>query len=282
MRASRSAAVVTVAPSRTNALAASTPYAGSRDVRVIEELVHGEALAVRRHLGDVRVRRAGALELRQEAEEVAHQDARDPAVTDHDHGLAGALIDDPPDERERAIEDRVERFPARPLDEAVLVPVEEAFRDRIATIRFGKSDTLLAVPKSVDAKEPLLEFAEALLRRVVECRHTMGLLDVVNLGISVAHGDCKFELLTGEPVPDSLDSDGPTWYQAAKLLVKAEKVSGHERHRGGVILMTDEADAWFGTICKRKKMSEFDSTLKEGDDYELNIFDGFESKAQGK
>src|SRR5687767_1474308 len=94
----------------------------------VEQLMDREDLTVGRHSRDVRVDRARPVQLRQESEEVAHEDARDAAVADDDDRLALALLDDPAEQAERAVEDGVEGLAPGPLDEAVLVPVRVRLR----------------------------------------------------------------------------------------------------------------------------------------------------------
>src|SRR5712692_10022819 len=73
----------------------------------------------------VRVRRGAAVQLRQDTEEVAHEDPRDAAVANDQHGLPGVPRRDAIDRAQRALDDLVERLAAGPGDEAVIAPVRQ-------------------------------------------------------------------------------------------------------------------------------------------------------------
>ena len=124
----------------------------------VEELLDCVGAAVGDHLRDVRVRRTRPLELRQEPQEVAHEDPRDAAVADDDDRLPRALVDNASDEPEGPIEDRVERLTTGPLHEAILVPVRMSLGVGFVPVRkLGK------LPADVVSVEYDLEYGSATL-----------------------------------------------------------------------------------------------------------------------
>src|SRR6266508_2436697 len=97
-------------------------------VRVGEQSLDAMGHAIGRHNAHVRVGRGSAIEDRQDAEEVAHQNPCDTAVSDEQHGLAGVLRRDAADRAQRALDDRLQRLAAGPRDEPVVTPIRQAPR----------------------------------------------------------------------------------------------------------------------------------------------------------
>src|SRR6266568_7958129 len=119
MRAARSCEVVATAESL-------APRRRVRDVRAFEEPLDATAFAVGHDHRDIRVRRGGAVELWQDAEEVRSEDARDPTMTDDEHGPAGGLAMDHLQRAQRTLQDLFEVLAVRPLHEAVVLPLRKA------------------------------------------------------------------------------------------------------------------------------------------------------------
>ena len=104
----------------------------------------------------------------------------------------------------------------------------------------------------------------------MECRSSMILPDAVSFSIGVSSGGLKFSKLTGEPVPDSSQTPANAWYDAAKLMGKAERLAKHHSSGGGIILVSDDLSNRLGSLCSRRNMKTFDPSLE---DCEVNIYD---------
>src|SRR6266511_5200275 len=87
-----------------------------------EEPLDPMRLAVGVHDADVRVSTGGSVELRKFSQEVRQKNPVHPAVAHHEDRLAGALAGQSLDRAEGARQNLVERLPAGPRNEAVVIP----------------------------------------------------------------------------------------------------------------------------------------------------------------
>jgi len=110
---------------------------------------------------------------------------------------------------------------------------------RLVSIAIDAWDNISAYAETEDKIEDGLEFAKQLSRRVYEYREMNGLPGNIGIGIGISFGGCKFSLLTGKPRPDESRSHASAWYNAGKLMPKAERLCEHRKDTGGVILLCD-------------------------------------------
>jgi hypothetical protein len=157
--------------------------------------------------------------------------------------------------------------------QVVVAPVVLSHRLRLTITRVDQTDSIRAhCGTSAEHLSHMLDFAQALRARVLECRPKLGLPDAAGIAVGVALGGCKFNRLTGEPLPDSSTSGASAWYEAAKLMGKAEKLCKHLTDKGGVILVSDAVSQLLGSGFARRKMSSIHASLKD-EDYEINVLD---------
>jgi hypothetical protein len=163
--------------------------------------------------------------------------------------------------------------------ETIIEPVVQVYKNSLTITLIDTTDTIRAYLKPPADINHLLEFAKELRTRVIECRRSMALSEVISIGVGIAYGGLKFNLLTGKPLPDSSTSKAGTWYEAAKLMGKAERLCKHLNMEGGVILVSDEVGARLEGKFVRRNMREIDSSLDAKYDCEVNIYDGHEIKS---